>query len=110
MAGIGWTKDKIKRRLAEELYYRLDEVKDKSGILRACQERGVDITGLPERFLLYADPQRIRLVVAGGDHPSRGMWIPNVDVQGNEQIELPRNWNGLLKQAARDLGPPVAEY
>jgi hypothetical protein len=109
MAGIGWTKDKIKRRLAEELYYRLEEVKDRSGVLRACQEKGIDIRTLPERFRLYSDPQRIRLVVAGGDHPSRGMWIPNLDVQGNVEVELPGNWNDLLNQAAMDLGPPMAD-
>ena len=110
MARIGWTKDKIKKKLAEELYYLLDEVKEKSGILRACQEKGIDINTLPERFKLYSDPQRIRLVVAGGDHPSRGMWIPNIDVRGNVQIELPRNWRDLLMQAAKDLGPPPMDY
>jgi hypothetical protein len=106
MANIGWTKEKIKKQLAEELYFRLAEVKDKSGILRACQQKGVDIDKLPERFMLYTDPQRIRLAVAGGDHPSRGMWIPNLDVQGNVEIELPRRWKSLLTQAAKDLGPP----
>ncbi len=110
MAGIGWTKEKIKRQLAEELYYRLDEVKDKSGILRACQQEGIDISTLPERFKLYTNPQHIRFAVAGGDHPSRAMWIPNLDVLGNVAIELPRKWEYLLEQAAEDLGPPAADY
>ncbi len=110
MAGAGWAKDSIKKRLAEGLYYLLDEVKGKSGILRACKEKGIDINTLPERFNLYSDPQRIRLVVAGGDHPSRAMWIPNIDVRGNEQIELPRNWKDLMMQASKDLGPPPMDY
>ena len=110
MAGAGWTKDSIKKRLTEELFYLRDEVKGKSGIIRACKEKGIDIDTLPERFQLYTDPQRIRLVVAGGDHPTRAMWIPNIVVRGNEQIELPRNWKNLLTQAAADLGPPPMDY
>ena len=105
MAGIGWTKETIKKHLTEELFYLLDEVKHRSGILRACQEKGVDINKLPERFALYTDPQRIRLVVAGGEHPSRAMWIPNLSVEGNVEIELPHNWKNLLTRADRDLGP-----
>ena len=61
MARIGWTKEKIKKRLTEELFYRLDEVKNRSGILRACQRKGIDINSLPGCFKLYTDPQRIRL-------------------------------------------------
>lgn len=110
MATAGWTKASIKKRLAEELYYSLDEVKKKSGIIRACQEKGVDINTLPERFALYSDPQRIRLVVAGGDHPSRAMWIPNIEIRGNEPIELPKNWRNLLLRAAEELGPPPMDY
>lgn len=110
MAAAGWTKASIKKRLAEELHYLLDEVKGKSGVLRACKEKGIDITTLPGRFQLYTDPQRIRLVVAGGDHPSRAMWIPNIDIRGNEPIELPKNWRDLLMQAAKDLGQPPTDY
>lgn len=110
MARMGWTKDSIKKRLAGELCYLLDEVKGKSGVLRACQEKGIDISTLPERFALYADPQRIRLVVAGGDHPSRAMWIPNIEIRGNMPIELPANWRNLMIQATADLGPPPMDY
>ncbi len=110
MAAIGWDKDKIKKQLAEELFYLLGEVKHRSGVQRASRENGVDMETLQDRFSLYTDPQRIRLVVAGGDHPSRAMWIPNLVVEGNEEIELPRNWNDLLKQAARELGPPQTDY
>jgi hypothetical protein len=109
MAGMGWTKALIRERLADDLYYRLDEVRDKSGVIRACQEKGLDIDTLPERFALYSDPRRIRLIVAGGEHPSRCMWIPNVEIRGNAEIELPRRWEALLAQATRDLGEPPAD-
>jgi hypothetical protein len=108
--GIGWTKEKIKQHLSDELFYLLDEVNHRSGILRSCREKGVDINMLPERFALYTDPQRIRLVVAGGEHPSRAMWIPNLSVEGNSEIELPANWNDLLAQAEKDLGPAPTDY
>ncbi len=110
MARAGWDKTKIKKHLTEELYYLRDEVKNKSGILRACKEKGIDINSLPERFALYSDPQRIRLVVSGGDHPSRAMWIPNIDVRGNVPLELPANWKKLMTQAADELGPPPMDY
>lgn len=110
MASKGWTKDGIKKRLADELYYRLDEVMDRSGVARACREKHVDMGTLPERFSLYTDPRRIRLVVAGGDHPSRCMWIPNVEIRGNVEIELPVDWETLLMKASRDLGPSPMDY
>jgi hypothetical protein len=47
----------------------------------------------------------IHLAVAGGDHPSRGNWLPGYSPQGNEEIVLPKNWNDLLAQAEKDLGP-----
>ncbi len=109
MAGMGWTKNMIRERLADALYYSLDEVRDKSGVIRACREKGLNMDSLPERFALYSDPRRIRLIVAGGDHPSRCMWIPSVEIRGNVEIELPRRWNALLAQATRDLGEPPAD-
>ncbi|MEE8420240.1 MAG: hypothetical protein V3R92_02130, partial [Dehalococcoidales bacterium] len=47
MAGIGWDKDKIKKQLAEELFYLLGEVRHRSGIQRASREKGVDMDTLP---------------------------------------------------------------
>lgn len=110
MAGIGWTKQKIKEHLTKELFYLRDEVRHLSGVQRACKEKGIDLDSLPERFQLYTDPQRIRLVVAGGDHPSRAMWLPGLGIEGNVEIELPGNWRELLIQAAKDLGPPERDY
>ena len=110
MAAIGWSKDKIKKSLADQLYYLIEEVRHLSGILRACKKEGTDIDTLPQRVALYTEPQRIRLVVAGGDHPSRAMWIPNLDVQGIADIELPTGWNELLKQADRELGPAPTDF
>ncbi len=110
MAGIGWDKEKIKKHLSEELFYLLDEVKHRSGVLRAVEEKGLDIDNLPQRFSLYTDPERIRLVVAGGDHPSRAMWLPNLIEGGNLEIELPRNWADLLSEAENDLGAAPLDY
>ncbi len=50
------------------------------------------------------DPRNIHFVCAGGDHPSLAMWLAGVMLLGNLEIQLPRNWNDLLKQAERDLG------
>jgi hypothetical protein len=56
------------------------------------------------------DPQRIHLVVAGGDHPSRSCVIPSWGALGNVEIRLPKNWDSLLAQAEKDLGPgPITD-
>jgi hypothetical protein len=110
MAGIGWDKKSIKEHLAEELFYLKDEIAHRSGIQRALEKEEIDIAALAERFALYTDAQRIRLVVAGGDHPSRAMWIPNLANESNVEIELPASWETLLSEAEQDLGPAPMDY
>jgi len=108
MARIGWTKDKIRARLAELLFVTPEEIKDRTDIQRAAVSK-VDMAKLPARIPLMTDPRNIHFVCAGGDHPSLAMWLAGVMLLGNLEIQLPRNWNDLLKQAERDLGDlPVA--
>jgi hypothetical protein len=104
MAGIGWTKDKIRARLAELLFVTPEEIKDRTDIQRAAAEAKVDISKLPLRIPLMTDPKNIRFVCAGGDHPSLAMWLSSVTLLGNAEIQLPKNWNALLEQAEQDLG------
>lgn len=105
MAPLGWTKEKIKARLMELLFITPGEVNYRSDVQRACATAKVDINALPARTPMFKDPQYISFVCAGGDHPSRAMWIPQLNKLGNVEIKLPKNWNALLKQAEEDLGP-----
>jgi hypothetical protein len=105
MARIGWTKEKIRSRLAELLFVTPDEIKDRTDIQRAAATAKVDLSNLRARIPLMTDDQNINLICAGGDHPSLAMWLAGVILLGNVEIELPRGWDALLAQAEKDLGP-----
>jgi hypothetical protein len=105
MARIGWTKDKIRNRLAELLFVTPEEIKDRTDIQRAAAAARVDLSKLPARIPLMTDPQNIHFVCAGGDHPSLAMWLAGVTLLGNVEIRLPGAWENLLNQAEKDLGP-----
>ncbi len=105
MAGIGWTKDKIRAHLAELLFATPEEVKDRTDIQRAAAAAKVDLSKLPARIPLMTDSGNINFVCAGGDHPSLAMWLAGVTFLGNHEIQLPKSWDVLLSQAEKDLGP-----
>jgi hypothetical protein len=105
MARIGWTKDKIKKRLAELSFVTPEEIKDRTDVRRAAAAAKVDMSKLPARIPLMTKPQNIRFVCAGGDHPSLAMWLAGVMLLGNVEIQLPGAWEKLLRQAEEDLGP-----
>ena len=53
-------------------------------------------------------PENIVIVVAGGAQSEIGFWIQaSCCPTGAEssEIKLPANWNGLLKEAEKELGP-----
>jgi hypothetical protein len=108
MAGIGWTKNKIRARLAELLFVTPEEIKDRTDIQRAAAAAKVDLSKLPARIPLMTNPQNIHFVCAGGDHPSLAMWLAGVTLLGNLEIQLPKNWRALLDRAEKDLGPVSA--
>jgi len=84
----------------------LREVADFSGVKRAIEQNSANVgTDLLRKFRLCTDPQNIHLVVAGGDHPSRSCVIPSWTTHGNREVALPDNWEQLLYEADRDLGP-----
>jgi hypothetical protein len=105
MARIGWTKEKIRARLAEALFAAPEEIKDRTDIQRAAAAAQVDLSKLPARIPLMTNDRNINLICAGGDHPSLAMWLAGVSFLGNVDIQLPKKWEALLQQAERDLGP-----
>ena len=106
MAANGYTKESIKTTAAERLWYLLGEVANFTGIKRAIEQSGGTMsTDLLEKFRLCTDPQNIHLIVAGGDHPSRSCVIPSWVTHNNLEVILPNNWDDLLLDADRDLGP-----
>jgi hypothetical protein len=105
MARIGWTKDKIRARLAETLFVTPEEIKDRTDVQRAAAAAKIDVAKLPARIPMMTDPRSIHFICAGGDHPSLAMWLAGVSFLGNVEVQLPGNWEALLAQAEEDLGP-----
>lgn len=106
MVANGYNKESIKTTAAERLWYLLGEVIDRTGVKRAIEESGADVgTDLLKKIRLCTDSQNIHLVVAGGDHPSRSCVIPSWNAHDNLEVMLPENWESLLYDAERDLGP-----
>jgi len=106
MAANGYSKESIKTAAAERLWYLLGEVIDSTGVQRAIKASNANIgTDLLKKFRLCANPQNIHLVIAGGDHPSASCVVPNWSAHDNQEIVLPENWEQLLTDAERDLGP-----
>lgn len=58
---------------------------------------------------LTAKPSQISIVVAGGDQSGHCYWMAATGPSGylhvNDEIQLPANWEELLRQAEKDLGP-----
>jgi hypothetical protein len=104
-ASVKWIdKEGIKTEAASRLFYNVDDVKDRSGVIRSCTQKGTDASKLTGRYKLMTNAQQIHLVVAGGDHPSRSGIIPSWGALGNVEIRLPKNFDALLAQAEKDLG------
>lgn len=65
--------------------------------------------GLPEGEAapVTPTPEQVKIMVAGGDQSGHGYWMAAV-VQGDmvsTEIELPPNWDDMMKQAEADWGP-----
>ena len=106
MVANGYDKESIKTIAAERLWYLLGEVIDSSGVKRSIEERKTSVgSDLLKKFQLCTDPQNIHLFIAGGDHPSASCVIPNWAAHNNVEIVRPENWDQLLADADRDLGP-----
>jgi hypothetical protein len=106
MVANGYSKASIKTKAAERLWYLLGEVADFTGVQRAIEQGGAEVgKDLLKKFYLCTNPRNIHLVVAGGDHPSRSCVIPSWVTHGNRGVVLPENWDWLLSDAERDLGP-----
>ena len=66
--------------------------------------------GLPEGqdIPITPKPQQITVVIAGGDQSGHGYWMQEGHsnyTNVSKEIQLPNNWDALLKQAVTDLGP-----
>ena len=108
MANAGWTKEKIKAYLWENSKVPVSELeKATHSTTRAATtdwKKLVKPGG--DRIPITTNPEKILVVVAGGTQAGHGLWMPSMG-QGpvSAEIKLPVNWEELLKDAEKDLGP-----
>lgn len=107
MAGLGWTKDTVRRFLWENS--RLPQ--------NARQDNGIndwiEVDPVPavresaelDQWPWSSSPDNIILLVSGGGHPTNSHWLQgySLNVVGR-RIALPQNYFALLSQADRDIG------
>jgi hypothetical protein len=108
LAGLGWTKEKIKTFLWENSKLSHEE------IVRTGMRQWIETSVEPEtvasandaEWPICRDPSQIILAVAGGAHPTHNFWMqgsaPRV---ASGTIDLPSGWNSLIAEAEEDLGP-----
>lgn len=110
LADIFGTKIKVKEAIASFCFTAKDEFQDATEFLRLLERENKSVNDIPARTPLIRDAQRIMIICAGGDHPSRGMCIPGSRAATTVEIKLPGSWDELLAQAVKDLGPLPEDY
>jgi hypothetical protein len=107
MAGLGWSKAKIRDFLWENSKIPMAQMK------RAGGPAWIEIDANPvtraslglDPWPITMKPDNIVLIVAGGSHPTNSYWLQGYSprVIGRE-IRVPESFDALLRQADRDLG------
>ncbi len=108
LAGLGWTKEKIKTFLWENSKQSHEEIV-RTG-MRQWIETDLDpqtvATANDDQWPICRDPSQIILAVAGGAHPTHNFWMQgNAPRLTSGTIDLPADWNALIAEAEVDLGP-----
>ncbi len=116
----GWSKEKIKEFLWENSKIPWDD----NLKYRGLEDARMRIRGLEGRIVegkpwpITSKPRNIMIAVTGGAQSGHGYWMQLGQAAPTKaKITLPKNWDALLKQAEKDLGPipadptePLAEY
>lgn len=98
LAELGWSKERIKAFLWERSKVSMYDLGN------YVQELP---PGLPDPCPLTSKPENLMIVVAGGDQSGHGYWM-QTGYSGNyvpvsKEVQLPANWEELLRQAENDL-------
>ena len=108
LAGLGWTKEKIKRFLWEKSSTPAAEVRE-NGMkqwIEAAAEAETIASSTMDPWPITKTPEQIILCVAGGHHPTHNFWMQgNAPKVAGGAIALPENWDALISEADEDLGP-----
>jgi hypothetical protein len=108
LADLGWSKEKVQQYLWENSKLPWAD-KLKYGGLEDARRRIKDIEGRiveGQPWPITSKPKNIMIVVAGGAQSGHGFWMQVAQAAPTSaKITLPKNWDALLKEAEKDLGP-----
>ncbi len=114
LAKAGWTKEKLKKGLMEHATWPASQFRKhipqwqmQSFLPRRCPQIIPGLEANSPAIPLIHPPDEIMIIVAGG--PFR-IYLSMLEIgwgfKGTQQVEeLPANWDELIKQAEKDLGP-----
>jgi hypothetical protein len=99
LATLGYTKASVQKFLWDNSQMSYDMV----------VKGGFSTTGLTpgQSRPISATPEQITIVFAGGAQSAHAYWLDTALTQTmvSKEIQLPTNWDALIKQAQADLGP-----
>ena len=108
LADCGWTKEKAKQFIWENSKYPWSMVSQDSHLLKRTEETLQKFFPAGEPWPACFRPEQLMISVAGGKQSGHGYWLrmgcctlEPISVE----IELPQNWDELIAQADKDLGP-----
>jgi hypothetical protein len=108
MVNAGWTKQTIKEFLWENSKFPWSVMISDSDAFRRYDEFVKPYVPEGEPWPIAIKPENLMIVVAGGKQSGHAYWMrigccPTQPVSA--EIELPSNWEALVKRAEGDLGP-----
>lgn len=102
LAGLGWSKDKVRAFLWENSKIPREEV-ERTGLtewVRASPD-GATASAPIDPWPICRSPEQILLAVAGGAHPTNHFWFQGeAPAAVTRDIALPGNWDDLIAAAA----------
>lgn len=107
LAGLGWSKAKIKQFLWEHSttpHAEVCETGMKQWIEQAAEPETI-ASATMDPWPISRTPEQIILCVAGGHHPTHNFWMQgNAPKVAGMRIDLPAGWDALISEAEVELG------
>jgi hypothetical protein len=108
MMNAGWTKKTVKEFLWEHSKFPVAVVASDSEHYHRTSGMMKQYVSEGESWPMAIRPENLMIAVAGGKHSGHGYWMrmgccPTQPI--TVAIELPANWDALIRKAAKDLGP-----